>query len=199
MSDRLPAVVDFNDASEPQSIRVDHEPVTAGSPKSQAMPAIAEQSESFSNNPNARTHVQALLDLRRDHYNLVNEKRKVDQELAYARQDNEVLLEAHNQDQIAIEELSHAVDAFAADKQALLTKCTGLEAQFNGLRKERDRLLEVSQGRRITISRSEKAANQSQGPGGARLEGQLRTLDNRTPADMEPPVLSNQSPGKPSP
>lgn len=154
MSDRLPPVVADFAGDAPEGERRD-------SPKSQAMPVIAEQSESFASNAaGARGHVQALLDLRREHYNLANEKRKVDQELQYARQDNEVLLEAHNQDQAAIEELSLAVDALAADKQALMTKCLGLETQINGLRKERDRLLEVSQGLRITISRSEKAANQ---------------------------------------
>lgn len=45
---------------------------------------------------------------------------------------------------MAIEELSLAVDALNADKQALMTKCLALETQINGLRKERDRLLEVS-------------------------------------------------------
>lgn len=88
MSDRLPPVqADFaDDAQEGDR-----------SPKSQAMPLIADQSESFaSQHPAIRGHVQALLDLRREHFNLVNEKRKVDQELSYARQDNEVLLEAHN-------------------------------------------------------------------------------------------------------
>ena len=72
MSDRLPPV---------QADFADNVPEGERSPKSQQMPLIVDQSESFAsspNNPAIRGHVQALLELRREHFNLVAEKRKVD-------------------------------------------------------------------------------------------------------------------------
>ena len=90
---------------------------------------------------------------------------------------------------MAIEELSQAVDALSGDNQALRAKCLGLETQINGLRKERDRLLEVSQGLRITISRSEKAANAV-----FSKPEHMRSMDAR-----EQPTITEKSPAKPSP